>query len=156
MTRRSHQIELDPVFGVFEAVEDPRPRIEEPPAVRLVAVDDCYLWAPAGLETQLDEFYVRLLGFEREEDEENEAGLELVYRAENFRLRIEILERPIEREDLRALGVVVPSLRALRREMNEAEINFAFQRGFAPGMDHLLVRDPAGNSVTVGESRITI
>jgi hypothetical protein len=156
MSRRSHQIELDPASGMFEVVEDLRPRMEEPPAVKLVAVDDCYLWAPAGLETQLDEFYGGLLGFEREEADWSESGYELVYRAENFRLRIEILETPIARDDLRALGVVVPSLRELRRQCGEVKINSALERGLAPGLDRLHVTDPAGNTVVVGELRVTI
>ena len=58
------QIELDLASTAFEAGEDRRPRLEEPPPVRLVSVEDCQLWVPAGLERQLDEFYAGLLNFE--------------------------------------------------------------------------------------------
>ena len=67
MTDRSEQIELDPVQNEIDLEEDRRPKIEEPPPVRLISIDDCVLWAAAGLERQLDEFYVGLLKFEREE-----------------------------------------------------------------------------------------
>lgn len=156
MSNPAEQIELDPPSTGFEVVRDPRRRIEEPPPVRLAAVDDCYLWAPAGLERQLNEFYVGLLGFEREELPVGEGGHELVYRAENFRVRIEILERPLAREDYRPLGIVVASLADLAPRLSEADVEFERQRGLMPGQDNLLLVDPAGNPVIVGESRVTI
>src|SRR5271168_5259825 len=113
MIDRSEQIELDPASDAFEVGEDRRPRIEEPPPVRLISIDDCMLWAAAGLERQLDQFYVGLLKFEREETAGDDDAHELVYRAENFRVRIQILERPVAREDLRPLNLVVNSVNDL-------------------------------------------
>src|SRR5688572_7744007 len=44
---------------------DRRPRMPEPLPVRVLAVEDVRLPATAGLEPQLDDFYVGLFGFER-------------------------------------------------------------------------------------------
>jgi hypothetical protein len=156
MAERLGQIELDPASTAFEADQDRRPRIEEPPPVRLVSIEDCQLWVPAGLERQLDEFYAGLLNFEREDPERDEVGHELIYRAENFRLRIEVLERPLPREDFRPLAVAVPSLNDLARRLAEASVEYERQRGLLPGLDNLILYDPAGNSVTIGEYGITI
>lgn len=149
-------IELDSASATIDAEEDRRPKIEQPPPVRLVAIDDCMIWAAAGLERQLDEFYEGMLNFERLQSEPGEGVHELIYRAENFRLRIEVLERPIEREDLRPLMVVVQSLDDLARRLTEQEIEFSRERGLTPGADTLLLSDPAGNPVTVAEYRIAI
>jgi hypothetical protein len=60
-------IELEPAAGESSpAAPDRRPRVPEPLPVRLVAVDDVRLPATAGLERELDAFYVDLLGFARE------------------------------------------------------------------------------------------
>jgi hypothetical protein len=155
MVDRSEQIELDPVSETFELGEDRRLRIEQPPPVRIVSVDDCVLYAPAGLERQLDEFYVGLLRFVREDSPDPEAH-QLIYRAENFRVWIEIFERPIPREDFRPLTLVVESLNELAHRLTESEIEFQRQRGLTPGKDVLLLTDPAGNPVCVGEYRVAI
>jgi hypothetical protein len=49
----------------FRAPDDRRARMPEPLPVRVLAVEDVRLPATAGLESQLDSFYVGLLGFER-------------------------------------------------------------------------------------------
>jgi hypothetical protein len=154
MIDRLEQIELDLPSDAFEVGEDRRPRIEAPPPVRLISIDDCMLWAPAGLERQLDEFYVGLLKLEREETPGEEH--ELVYRAENFRVRIQILERPAPREDFRPLTLVVDSINDLARRLTEAEIEYQRQRGLVPGQDNLQMSDPAGNPVSIGEYRVAI
>jgi hypothetical protein len=142
--------------AAVDAAEDRRPKLEEPPPVRLVSIDDCQLWVPAGLERQLDEFYAGLLNFERQGPERDEGRYELIYRAENFRLRIEVLERPLPREDFRPLAVVVPSLNDLAQRLAEARIEYERQRGLVPGQDNLLLNDPAGNSVMIGECRLAL
>lgn len=150
------QIELDPEPEEIEVGEDRRPKIEQPPPVRIMAIGDCMLWAPAGLERQLDEFYVGILKFEREEITAGEVGHELVYRAENFRVRIQILERPAMREDFRPLTLVVESLNELVARLAEAETGYQRERGLVPGHDNLLLTDPAGNPVAIGEFRVAI
>jgi hypothetical protein len=156
MADRLGQIALDPAADVFEADEDRRPRLEEPPPVRLLSVEDCQRWVPAGLERQLDEFYAGLLNFERQDPDPDETGHALIYRAENFRLRIEVLERPLPCEDFRPLALVVPSLNDLARRLAEAGIEYERQRGLIPGLDNLLLNDPAGNFVIIGEYRVAI
>ncbi|MGD1275877.1 MAG: hypothetical protein ABR964_01480 [Tepidisphaeraceae bacterium] len=141
-------MELDEPSAPFVPMEDRRPRLEEPLPVRLVAVADCRLTATAGLEWELDDFYLGLLGFERDLAETT-----IVYRADNHRLRFEILERMRHREDLRALGITVPSLGELAQRLIESEIEFVHQRGLVPGMNSLLMSDPAGNPLEVGEHR---
>lgn len=131
--------------------DDRRPKMQEPPPVRLAAVEDCQLWAAAGLERELDGFYVGLLNFEREEAEH-----EIIYRAENLRLRIAVLECPPGREDYRPLGLAVESLGDLVTRLNDAKIEFVLHHGLMPGQDNLLMSDPAGNPVEISESRLTV
>ncbi len=156
MSQPSDQIELDQATTGFQTAEDPRPKIEEPPPVRLLSVDDCYLWSPAGLEPQLDQFYAGLLRFQREETPASDGDHELVYRTENFRLRIEVLERPINRDDFRPLGVIVPSLADLGQRLADAKIEYEHQRGLLAGQENFLLTDPAGNPVIVGEFHVMI
>jgi len=131
----------------FEPVPDLRPRVNPPPPVSLVAVADCRLPCSAGQWRELDAFYVGILCFERDEDDG------LVYRAENFCVRFEILEKPPEHEDYRPLRVVVPSLAELIDKLFALEVEFIHQRGLTPGNESVLVRDPAGNLVEAGDSR---
>jgi hypothetical protein len=147
----SEEIRLETSSPEFQSGEDRRPKIEEPPPVRLIAVEDCQLWAVAGLERELDEFYVGLLNFERES-----AETEIVYRAENLRLRVAVLERPLPREDYRPLALAVNSLGELMGRLHQAKVEFVHHYGLAPGQDNLLISDPAGNPVEISETRIAI
>ncbi len=151
MTNDPKEIELEIAGSPFEPEQDPRPKLEEPLPVRLVAVDDCVLPTAAGIEVALDAFYGGLLGFERQQDAQN-----LIYRAENFRLRFEVFERVDFREDFRPLGVAVPSLSDLANRLNDAEMEFIRQRGLVPGIESLLLRDPAGNTVEVTQFGVVV
>jgi hypothetical protein len=79
-------LELETASHSVESKPDARPRVPEPLPVRLTAIEDVRLPAPAGVETELDAFYVGILEFQRVEGE-------LTYRADNFDLRFEILEQ---------------------------------------------------------------
>ena len=140
-------MELEPSAHVVLPAADRRPLIPEPLPVRLVTVDDATLPAVAGLEVQLDEFYVGLLKFERE------TGDEPTYRADNFRLRFKIIERFPERDNLRPLLIEVPRLPELEHELIEREIDYTRQRGVTPGEERLVLQDPAGNWVEIVEYR---
>lgn len=133
---------LEPSTGLTFGA-DRRPHMDEPPPVRLVAVEDVRLPMPPGIEPALDAFYVGMWKFERE------AGAELVYRAENVRLRFfEVADPlPIQRESVRPQGIEVSSLAHAQRMLNAREIEHHHQRGLTPGNDSLLLRDPAGNWV---------
>jgi len=151
MSEPSKKIRLEASAGASKKGDDRRPKIEEPPPVRLVAVEDCQLWATAGLERELDDFYVGLLNFERQP-----ADNEIVYRAENLRVRVAVLECPLPREDYRPLALAVDSLGELVGRLNQAKIEFVHHYGLTPGQDNLLVSDPAGNPVEISETRIAI
>ena len=142
-------IDLDEVTGEFKPVEDRRRRIPEPPPVKLVTVEDARLICGAGVEVQLDEFYVGMLGFERVGPEDA-----IVYRSENFSLYFDVLEPPVRRETLRALGIEVLSLAAAQEQLIAREIEHTRQKGLTPGSQTLLFLDPAGNWLEVGERRI--
>jgi catechol-2,3-dioxygenase len=114
-----------------------------------VAVDDVTLDSVAGLEKEMDQFYVDLLRFERDATTHD-----LVYRAENFRLRFLVHETPRSREDMRSTGILVPSFPALIDRLNELEIEFIRQKGLAPGEESLLLRDPAGNWLELFEMKL--
>lgn len=133
----------------FTPRPDRRPKMPEPPPVQLVAVDDVTLDSVAGLEKEMDQFYVGLLRFERDN-----AADDLVYRAENFRLRCIILETPEAREDMRATGIIVPSFPELIDRLNDLEIPLIRQNGLNPGEQSLLLRDPAGNWLELFEMKL--
>ena len=139
-------MELEDSTVEFDPPADLRPRIPEPPPVQLVAVGDVILPGIAGLETELDRFYVGLLRFERDAETP-----EIVYRAENFRLRFEVQERPTPREDMRAVAIAIPSLAEMMQKLSDQEIEFVRQRGISPAQETLLLLDPAGNRIELSE-----
>jgi len=142
-------LELEPSTGL-QPVNDPRPQMDEPPPVRLVAVEDVRLPTPPDIEPQLDAFYVGLWQFERDAGEPG-----IVYRAENVRLRFDVVaeRKPIERETLRPQGIEVLSLAAAELKLVEVERDYIRQRGLTPGQESLLLQDPAGNWIELFEVR---
>jgi len=127
---------------------DTRPRLLPPPPVRLDTLADAQLFAIAGMETQLDGFYVDILKFDRDDSEDG-----LAYRAENWRLRFELLERPQPREDYRLLGVVVPSLADIVGRLTDAGVSYTLQVGLLAGQECIVISDPCGNLLAITESR---
>jgi len=210
-------IELDEVSegGAAPGAPDPRPLMPEPLPVRLVAVADVRLPAPAGVERALDAFYADLLGCAREgappkprrliepllgvrteapvtapplalglrnrEDEPAPKPADLpatapaddvsaaeevrtssgrpalsgpVYFADNFAIRFDVLEAPVERDTFRPLTVEVPSLAEAEAKLIEAEMEYTRQRGLNLGEESLVLLDPAGNWVEIVEMRV--
>ena len=141
------RLELEPATGLTPRV-DPRPRIDEPLPVKLVAVADVTMPAPAGAEVKLDAFYVGLLEFERVPPE-----TQLNYRAENFTIRFQVHERPVEHENLRPQGIEVQSLADAELKLIEGEYAYVRQRGVLPGSETIVLRDPAGNWIELVELR---
>jgi len=141
-------MELEPAPQTFRPILDRRRHIPEPPPVRLLTLEDASLPAAAGLERQLDAFYVGLLGFERP------VGSEWpVYRAENFSVTFDVLEPPVQRDDYRALGVEVPSLPDLEEKLIKSETEYTRQRGLLPGEERIVLLDPAGNWLEIVDRR---
>ena len=142
-------MELEQSSIEFKPVRDRRPFMPEPPPVRLVAIEDVHAMAGADIEIELDDFYVKLLRFEREGSRREG----IVYKAENFRLWFSVLEPPIQRADFRPISIDVPSLSNLERELIEREIEYQWQKGLTVGQQTLLLQDPATNWVQIGEIR---
>jgi len=128
---------------------DQRPRLFEPPPVRLVTVADAHLPAWAGSERELDAFYIGILGFERDAEAQFP-----VYRAQNFRICFDVVEPPIAREDMRALGIEVLSLSQVEANLIDEEIEYLREKGMTTGSLHLLLLDPSGNWIALTEARI--
>jgi hypothetical protein len=139
-------MELEHPATEFDLPDDRRAKIPEPPPVQLVAVADVSLPAVAGIEKELDVFYVELLKFERDVAEQ-----EIVYRSENFRLRIDVHEVPPDRDEMRPIGIAIPSLAEMMQSLTDRDIEFVLQRGISAAQETLLLRDPAGNWVELSE-----
>jgi hypothetical protein len=142
-------MELEESSIEFKPVHDNRPHMPEPPPVRLVAVEDVHVPAASGVERELDAFYVDLLRFEREGNDEGA----IVYKAENQRLCFDVLEPPIERDTMRPTGIEILNLVELQRILAEREAEFIFQKGLVPGQENILLQDPAGNWVQISQFR---
>jgi hypothetical protein len=141
-------MELEESPEQFKPSVDRRPRVPEPLPVRLVTIDDARLPAPAGLERDLDAFYVAVLGFQRQDPPE-----QIIYRADNFSLRFDVLEPPLRRDDMRPLGVEVPSLPELEGKLIEGQFTHTRQRGLLPGEESIILTDPAGNWLEITDRR---
>jgi len=142
-------VELEQSRIEFKPVRDRRRHMPEPPPVRLVAVADVHMPSAAGWETQLDDFYVKLFRFERE----GAASGHLTYKSENFRLYFDVLEPPIHRDDFRPIGIEVPILSVIEQQLIEHELEYERLKGLSPGQQTLLLQDPAGNWLQVGEMK---
>lgn len=144
----SPNLPLEPATIPVNPPNDTRPRLPEPLPVRLATVEDATLPARAGIEEQLDDFYVALLGFERHGD-----PYQLVYHADNFDLRFEVIDPPVEHDSLKPLGIEVLSLRETELKLIEREYEYERQKGIFPGHFALVLLDPAGNWLELTESR---
>ncbi len=142
------RLELEESSGLIPVADDRR-RIDEPPPIKLVAIDDVWLATMPGIEAALDQFYVGVWQMVRDDE-----SPEIVYRTENFRLRFEIVsnQKPIEREGMRPQGIEVRSLREAELKLVQNEIDYIRQRGLLPGIYSLLLRDPAGNWIELFDS----
>ena len=132
----------------FKPSVDRRLRVPEPLQVRLVAVNDMRVDAPAGVERELDGFYVGVVGMERI------PGEEMVYRTDNFDLYVDVLEPPVPREDFRPVRAEVRSLAVVQQKLIEADVAHVRRKGLVPGDEALVLQDPAGNWVELTETRL--
>ena len=128
------------------APEDKRLKVPEPPPVRLIAVEDVTLEATAADAGKLDDFYIGLLKFERDTKADG-----IVYKAENVRLQFIIQPAPALRDDLRAIGVEVPSLADMELLLMDRKMPFTKERSLVLGHMTFLLRDPAGNWLRIGQ-----
>jgi hypothetical protein len=142
---------LEETPGDYQPRADNRPRIPEPLPVKLIAVEDVTMVAPAGIAPKLDDFYAGLFGFERLPRES-----ELLYRAENLQLRFDVRDKPVVHDSMRPQGIEVASLAEAELKLIEAEIEYTRQRGVTPGQESLVLLDPAGNWIEVLEMRVIV
>ncbi len=138
-------MELENPSFEFVPKIDCRPTIPEPPPVRVIAVEDVSLAASTKESAKLDIFYVGLLRFERDTKEPG-----YVYRAENVRLRFVVDDSP-RIDDMRVLGIEVPSLRDLELLLVDRQIEFLKESGLFVGQTTFLLQDPAGHWVRLSE-----
>jgi len=151
--QRSIPMEEQATAGADAGDADPRPRLPEPLPVRLLAVEHVRMLAPRGVEEKLDAFYVGLLGFDRYCGDESPEG-ELAFRAENFLLRFHFVDPPLIHDTLRPQGIEVNDLLELEKKFMAAELEYTRERGITPGRETLLLLDPAGNWIEIGEIRL--
>jgi hypothetical protein len=140
-------MELDePSIDFPKAPEDKRLKMPEPPPVHVVAVEDVTLESSVEDVARLDEFYINLLKFERDTNTDR-----IVYKAENVRLQFVLLSPAEVRDDMRALGIEVPSLADLELVLIDAKVPFTKERTLMLGHTTFLLRDPAGNWLRIGQ-----
>lgn len=139
----------DPTAKVKTPNDDKRPHMPEPPPVRLLAIADMRLPVVAGLEKELDRFYVGLLKFERDADDADH----IAYRAERWRVVFSVVERPPARVDYRPVMVQIPHFDWFVDMLKSSSIEFEWQKGVAPGVEAVLLKDPAGSWVSVSALR---
>ncbi|MEM7809300.1 MAG: hypothetical protein AAF561_14415 [Planctomycetota bacterium] len=133
--------------AVEAARDDRRPRLPEPPPIRIEAVADVHLPMSAGLEVELDDFYTRLLPMVRREGEFP------AYDAEDFGIVFDVVETRPDRDELRPVLLRVRGFDVFFTMLQEQQIEFQHLRGVGPGDDAVLLRDPAGNWVQVAAWR---
>ena len=141
-------MELEPPTS-FVLPPDDHPNMPERPVVRLLAIADVRLAAVAGIEKELDDFYINLLKFERGEHEDGR----IVYNAERWRLVFNVVERPPAHDDYRPVMVQIPHFPDFIDALKERAVDFEWQKGVAPGVETAFLRDPAGFWVSVAPWR---
>jgi hypothetical protein len=144
----SMALDLASSTGEFTVRPDRRPFIPPPPPVELVTVDDARLPSSVGWERDLDAFYVGILQFERDAKTDG-----IAYKAENFRIVFDLIEGPVERDDLRMLGIVVKSLGETAQKFRDAGIECSRERGLVAGEERLVLMDPAGNWLRITQRK---
>jgi hypothetical protein len=140
----------------FQPVNDTRLRMYEPPVVRLISIDDVTLHATPATAPLLDFFYIQLLGFERHADDLNHTEnnpknpvTQIIYRAEKNSVIFDIVNVVLPRDDYRPVQVATPLFDLFVRQITELEMPFEWQKGVAPGLETVLLKDPAGNWMLV-------
>src|SRR5213593_2076675 len=127
MVMSDSPIELEGETGV-RPVPDRRARMAEPLPVRLVAIADLTLPTIAGMEVELDHFYVGMLEFVRDSDMR-----QLIYHADNFALRFVVQELLPQRAEYRPTQIEVQSLLVAEQRLMEAKMEYVRQKTLTPG-----------------------
>src|SRR4051812_10736202 len=115
-------MDLEPSSIEFTPKRDRRPQIPEPLPVRLIALTDVTLVCRPSHEPELDDFYASMLLFVKE------LGRGIVYRADNFRLKFEVIEGIIARDSYRPVTIEVQSLADTREKLDAREIEYTREK----------------------------
>ncbi len=146
----------------FNPIRDPRKHMPDLPPVLVEAVEDVELYAVAGLEKELDGFYIDLLKFERVTASFNQYTQKraaeynnpcIIYRGENALVFFEVIEVPPLREDFRPLQLQIWHFNDFIEAIEKLELEYERQRGITPGLERILLQDPAGNWVSITHRR---
>jgi hypothetical protein len=140
-------MDLEPTGIDFTPKQDRRPYIPEPLPIRLIALSDVTLLCGPSHEPLLDDFYSSMLLFVKE------LGHGIVYRADNFRLRFDVVDGIIERDGYRPVTIEVQSLADTREKLDAREIEYTREKSLTLGHESLSLTDPAGNYVEIVEFR---
>ncbi len=116
--------------------------------MRVEAVRDVHLPYITGSEELLDGFYLGLLRFERKA-----ADFPPAYEAENVAIRFVRHDTRPDRHDVRPVGIVSDDYLDSVERLRDAEVEVEEVKGLVAGSDGLLLRDPAGNWLTLAPRR---
>ena len=147
-------LEPSPEMAV-EPVHDLRPLIPVPPPVRVIAVEDVTLVAPAKCVGAIDHLMTVVLTLVKEEpmrQADVEAGAIGVYQAENVRVVYLARDEPPP-SPRHILQLELGDLRGLRQRLQDAEIEYELSKRLMPGDVRVAFLDVAGNPIEVLENR---
>jgi hypothetical protein len=130
--------------ALSEAAEaDDRPMLDEPPPVKVLAVRDVELQAADDELPAVAAFYAGLLGLKPLDAR--------TFGSATVDLRLVPPEG--ERDSLKPLGLQAQHYKQIVERLQMDEVDFEIVRGLVAGGDTILLRDPAGNWVGIGEWR---
>jgi hypothetical protein len=132
--------------------------IPEPPPVRVTAVEDVVLQAPAHLAPSIDRLMTVILPMVKElpiRPEYAKLGALGVYLAENVRVIYLARDEPPP-SPRHVLQLELADLRALRQRLQDAEIEYELSKRLMPGDVRVAFLDAAGNPIEVLENRAVL
>lgn len=141
--------------AALEPVHDLRPVMPEPPPVRVIAVENVTLVAPAKHARAIDHLMTAVLPLVKEvptRQADVDAGAIGVYQAENVRVVYLAREEPPP-SPRHILQLELADLRGLRQRLQDAEIEYELSKRLMPGDVRVAFLDAAGNPIEVLENR---
>jgi hypothetical protein len=144
-----------PPETAVEPVHDLRPVIPVPPPVRVIAVEDVTLLAPAHHAAAIDHLMTVILPLVKEmplKQAHVDAGAIGVYLAENVRVVYLARDEPPP-SPRHILQLELGDLRELRQRLQDAEIEYELSKRLMPGDVRVAFLDAAGNPIEVLENR---
>lgn len=147
-----------PPETVIEPVHDLRPVMPVPPPVRVIAVEDVTVLAPAEHAAAIDRLMTEILPLVKEVPMKQayvDAGAIGVYLAENVRVVYLARDEPPP-SPRHILQMELADLRGLRQRLQDAEIEYELSKRLMPGDVRVAFLDAAGNPIEVLENRAVL